>query len=69
MTEEFFQQVDKTIKNRERRFKFLMNKGNTLDAISIGEEFLEWINPDNTDDIFYLNTIDMEELYLQKQQS
>ena len=43
-----------------------MKKGRNQDAISIGEEFLEWIMPDNDDDIFYVNYNEMEELYWQK---
>lgn len=67
MNQDFFTQVDKTIKNRERRFKFLMNKGRPQDAISIGEEFVEWIDPENVDDIFYINTDELQEMYLEKQ--
>lgn len=69
MTKDFFTQVDKTLKNRERRFKFLMNKGLIDDAIAVAEEFVEWIDPDNVDDIFYINTDELEEMYAEKQQS
>ncbi|CAF34123.1 hypothetical protein S-PM2d059 [Synechococcus phage S-PM2] len=61
----FFDQVQKTIKNRERRFKHLMKKECYADAIAIGEEFLEWINPENQDEIMYLDTEEIQE-YLNK---
>lgn len=69
MNNDFFTQVDKTLKNRERRFKFLMSKERPEDAIAVAEEFVEWIDPDNVDDIFYVNMNEMEELYAEKSQS
>lgn len=69
MNNDFFAQVDKTIKNRERRFKHLMSKDRVQDAIAVAEEFVEWIDPDNVDDIFYINTDELEEMYMEKQQS
>jgi hypothetical protein len=67
MNQDFFTQVDKTIKNRERRFKHLMNKDRAQDAIAVAEEFFEWIDPNNVDDIFYINMDELEEMYLEKQ--
>lgn len=67
MNNDFFTQVDKTIKNRERRFKHLMNKDRVQDAIAVAEEFFEWIDPNNVDDIFYINMEELEELYTEKQ--
>ena len=69
MTEEFFTQVDKTLKSRERRFKFLMTKERPEDAIAVAEEIVEWIDPDNVEDIFYVDMNEMEELYAEKSQS
>lgn len=69
MTPDFFTQVDKTIKNRERRFKFLLNKERVQDAIAVAEEFVEWIDPDNVDDVFYIDINELEEMYAEKQQS
>ena len=69
MTEEFFTQVDKTLKNRERRFKFLMTKERPEDAIAVAEEFVEWIDSDNVEDISYVDMNEMEELYAEKSQS
>lgn len=42
-------QVDSIMANRNRRFKFLMNKGRTDDAIAVGEEFMEWMLLDQED--------------------
>ena len=67
MNQDFFTQVDKTLKNRERRFKFLMCKDRPQDAIAVAEEFFEWIDPDNVDDIFYINMDELEEMYAEKQ--
>lgn len=69
MTPDFFDQVDKTLKNRERRFKFLMKKERPEDAIAVAEEFVEWIDPENVDDIFYIDTEELEEMYAEKQRS
>jgi hypothetical protein len=69
MKPDFFTQVDKTLKNRERRFKFLMSKERSEDAIAVAEEFVEWIDPDNVEDIFYVDMNEMEELYAEKSQS
>ena len=69
MTPDFFDQVDKTLKNRERRFKFLMKKERPQDAIAVAEEFVEWIDPENVDDIFYIDTEELEEMYAEKQRS
>jgi hypothetical protein len=66
---DFFTQVEKTIKSRERRFKHLMSKNKCGDAIAVAEEFFEWIDPENVDDVFYIDTHELEELYLEKQQS
>lgn len=69
MNPDFFTQVDKTLKNRERRFKFLMTKERPEDAIAVAEEFVEWIDPDNVEDIFYVDMNEMEALYAEKSQS
>ena len=69
MNPDFFDQVDKTLKNRERRFKFLMKKQRPEDAIAVAEEFVEWIDPDNVDDVFYIDINELEEMYAEKQRS
>lgn len=57
-------QVDVIMKNRERRFKFLMNKDRTLDAIAVGEEFMEWMmidQEDCTEEILYFRIEDLQQ--------
>lgn len=57
-------QVDVIMKNRERRFKFLMNKDRTLDAIAVGEEFIEWMminQEDCTEEILYFRIEDLQQ--------
>ena len=57
-------QVDVIMKNRERRFKFLMNKDRTLGAIAVGEEFMEWMmidQEDCTEEILYFRIEDLQE--------
>lgn len=46
-------QVDAIMSNRERRFKFLMKRDRTQDAIAIGEEFMEWMVDLDTEEILY----------------
>ena len=57
-------QVDSIMANRNRRFKFLMNKGRTEDAIAVGEEFMEWMLLDQEDceeEILYYKEGELEE--------
>jgi hypothetical protein len=58
-------QVDVIMKNRQRRFKFLMNKDRTLDAIAVGEEFMEWMmldQEDCTEEILYFRIEDLQQV-------
>tara|TARA_A200000159_G_C7213855_1_gene293196 strand:+ start:239 stop:382 length:144 start_codon:yes stop_codon:yes gene_type:complete len=41
MSEQFIEQI---LKERTERLEFLINEGRYEDAISIGEEFDEWIS-------------------------
>lgn len=57
-------QVDSIMANRNRRFKFLMKKGRTEDAIAVGEEFMEWMLLDQEDceeEILYYKEGELEE--------
>jgi hypothetical protein len=57
-------QVDAIMANRNRRFKFLMNKGRMEDAIAVGEEFMEWMLLDQEDcdeEILYYKEGELEE--------
>lgn len=46
MSEQFIEQI---LKERTERLEFLINEGRYEDAISIGEEFDEWISMLMTD--------------------
>jgi hypothetical protein len=59
------QQVDMIMKNRLRRFKFLLAKGQTDDALAIADEFYEWMDLDQLQDddaIHYFNLDDLSAL-------
>lgn len=47
------EQVDMIMKNRFRRFKYLMKNDRTEDAVAIGEEFTEWMIDLENDEILY----------------
>ncbi len=56
-------QVDVIMKNRERRFKFLMKKGRIDDAIAVGGEFYEWMEIDQDEcdeEILYFRIEDFQ---------
>tara|TARA_B100000073_G_scaffold328330_1_gene314806 strand:+ start:1734 stop:1961 length:228 start_codon:yes stop_codon:yes gene_type:complete len=58
-------QVDTIMKNRHRRFMFLIKKDRTDDAIAIGEEFQEWMHLDDPgydeEELLYFRIEDLEE--------
>ena len=57
-------QVDTILANRHRRFKWLMKKGRTEDAIAVGGEFMEWMTLDQEDcdeEILYYKEGELEE--------
>ena len=56
-------QVDTIMANRNRRFKWLMNKDRIDDAIAVGEEFMEWMLLDQEDcdeEILYFRIDDLQ---------
>jgi len=58
-------QVDTIMKNRFRRFKFLMKKGRIDDAIAVGSEFHEWMELDQDEceeEILYFRIEDLQEV-------
>lgn len=65
MTEEqeMDHRIDTIISNRERRFKYLIRNDRTEDAICIGDEFYEWINPDVQNEVLYYDERELAELY------
>lgn len=63
------EQVDMMMKNRFRRFKFLMNKGRVDDAIAVGEEFHEWMmldQEDCTEEILYYKEDELGEQFVEE---
>lgn len=50
------QQMETIVKNRKRRFHFLLKKDRAEDAVAIGEEFFEWLDPNQQNyDILFIN--------------
>lgn len=50
------EQMNTIVKNRKRRFDFLLKKDRAEDAVAIGEEFFEWLDPNQkTYDIMFIN--------------
>lgn len=56
-------QVETIMKNRERRFMYLMRNERHDEAIAIGDEFLEWMNPDKMDPIVWYDSEELVDLY------
>ena len=62
-------QVDTIMKNRYRRFRFLMRNDRIDDAMAIADEIYEWIDPDfdidevTQDEIGYFCEDELEEQY------
>ncbi len=50
-------QLDLILKNRVRRFRFLMRNNRTEDALALADEFFEWFDPN------FQNNSDEEILY------
>ena len=53
-------QVDLILKNRVRRFRFLMRNNRPEDALALADEFFEWFDPN-------FNNSDEEILYYHEQ--
>jgi hypothetical protein len=58
-------QVETIMKNRERRFMYLIRNERNDDAIAIGDEFMEWMNPDVQDPIVWYDEDELVDLYEQ----
>lgn len=56
-------QVETIMKNRERRFMYLMRNERHDDAIAIGDEFLEWMDPNKQDPIVWYDEDELADLY------
>ena len=64
-------QFDTIMKNRYRRFKYLMRNDRTDDAMAIADEFFEWLNPDveMDEDVFsYYCSDELEDMYHEARQ-
>ena len=59
-------QIDTIMKNRYRRFRYLMRNDRIDDAMAIADEFFEWLNPEielNEDVLGYYCEDELEEIY------
>ena len=62
-------QVDLVMKNRLRRFKFLLKKDRMEDAMAIADEFYEWMmlgEDDDNEEIDYFNEYELRLKYEQQ---
>lgn len=55
-------QVDMVMKNRLRRFKYLLKKGRHDDAMAIADEFFEWMHLGDQDDHEEIQYFKLDEL-------
>ena len=63
-------QVDTILKNRCRRFKYLMRNNRMEDAFAVADEFFEWFNPEmelNEDVISYYCDDELQDMYHEAQ--
>lgn len=58
-------QVETIMKNRERRFMYLIRGERNDDAIAVGDEFMEWMNPEVQDPIVWYDSDELVDLYEQ----
>ena len=59
-------QIDTILKNRYRRFRYLMRNDRIDDAMAIADEFFEWLNPEDEmyeDVIGYFCDDELQEMY------
>ena len=59
-------QIDTIMKNRYRRFRYLMRNDRIDDAMAVADEFFEWLNPEielNEDVLGYYCEDELEEIY------
>jgi hypothetical protein len=63
--EKLSDQVETIMKNRERRFMHLIRSERNDDAIAIGDEFMEWLNPNIEEPIVWYDSEELVDLYEQ----
>ena len=56
-------QVESILSNRQRRFSFLMRKDRMEDALALGEEFFEWMDPTKSVQIEYFDEEELVDMY------
>tara|TARA_B100000965_G_scaffold276983_2_gene234808 strand:+ start:3368 stop:3598 length:231 start_codon:yes stop_codon:yes gene_type:complete len=64
-------QFDTIMKNRHRRFRYLMRNDRIDDAMAIADEFFEWLNPEielNEDVLGYYCEDELEDIYNEARQ-
>ena len=64
-------QVDTILKNRCRRFKYLMRNNRMEDAFAVADEFFEWLNPEmelDEDVISYYCDDELQDMYHEARQ-
>ena len=64
-------QVDTILKNRCRRFKYLMRNNRMEDAFAVADEFFEWFNPEielDEDVISYYCDDELQDMYHEARQ-
>jgi hypothetical protein len=57
-------QVKNILSHAHKMFKLHMDCDQHEEAISVGDEYLEWIKDLDSEEIFYYNQNDLNELYL-----
>ena len=67
--ESVYRQVDLVMKNRLRRFKFLLKKDRMDDAMAVADEYYEWMmlgEQDDNEEIEYFNEYELRLQYEQQ---
>jgi len=62
--ESICRQIDDIMKNRLRRFKFLLKKDRIDDAMAVADEFYEWMflqDQDDNEEINYFRTDELQQ--------
>ena len=64
-------QIDTILKNRIRRFRYLMRNDRMEDAFAVADEFFEWFNPEmelDEDVISYYCDDELQDMYNEARQ-
>ena len=65
--ESICRQVDMVMKNRLRRFKFLLKKDRIDDAMAVADEFYEWMDPEqlHNEETVFINEYELAQHFAQ----